>query len=106
MIDCKHLEWADTTPWHGDVFDHPSYKSICQLRKKEVHSFLTCNRCPHYDPDYQRLSDGDLLCELRLVTELLEADDRMQPMSAYVAAKLSYQRNYLLQEVKNRRLKI
>ena len=30
MNDCKYLKTEDVTPWHGDVFDHPDYKYICE----------------------------------------------------------------------------
>ena len=32
MIDYENCEFflqEDVTPWHGDVFDHPSYKTFC-----------------------------------------------------------------------------
>ena len=48
-MDCEHREAIDITPWHGDVFDHPEYKYVCQLFGSEVIPFLHCRpgRCPH-----------------------------------------------------------
>lgn len=39
MNNCKNLISEDVTPWHGDVFDYPTYKTIYNLIEKEV---ITC----------------------------------------------------------------
>lgn len=104
MIDCKHLEWIDVTPWHGDVFDHPSYKSVCRLKNKDVHHFYSCALCKDYVPDYERLSDSDIRYELRIVKKYLEEDDRIQPMSAALVSQLIDRRNKLLEEAAKRKL--
>lgn len=43
-IYCKYLKIEDVTPWHGDVFDHPTYKYYCTKKSKEV-LYLMCIRC-------------------------------------------------------------
>jgi hypothetical protein len=50
MMDCKFLVIEDTTPYHGDVFDHPDYKYTCEKCKQEVIPFLHCNeqKCKNY----------------------------------------------------------
>ena len=106
MVECKYLEWVDSTAWHGDVFDHPSYKSVCQLYKQDIHSHYTCIKCSYYTPDYERLSDYELRNEFRMIKEILESDDRMQPMSAYTVAKLTNQRNCLQSEAHKRCLNL
>lgn len=52
MDDCKYLKIEDITSWHGDVFDHPNYKCICEKCKREIIPFLHCNknRCKNYSP--------------------------------------------------------
>lgn len=36
LKDCEFLKKEDITGWHGDVFDHPSYKTTCELDGKEI----------------------------------------------------------------------
>lgn len=50
MNKCKHLKKEDITTWHGDVFDHPSYRYICTLTGNEVFPNLRCHkdRCKNY----------------------------------------------------------
>lgn len=50
MMDCKFLISKDITPYHDDVFDHPSYKHICAKCGREVIPFIHCNkeRCKNY----------------------------------------------------------
>ena len=45
--NCKYYTVEDTTPWHGDVFDHPEYKYFCSKndRMKEIIPFISCKRC-------------------------------------------------------------
>ena len=45
--NCKYYTVEDTTPWHGDVFDHPEYKHFCSKdnKKKEIIPYLSCRRC-------------------------------------------------------------
>lgn len=49
MAECIYFRYEDTTPWHGDVFDHPDYEYYCvrNTKKKEIFSW-TCLECPHY----------------------------------------------------------
>lgn len=51
MDDCKYLKSEDITPWHGDVFDHPDYKDVCELTGREVITCIHCNekRCKNYE---------------------------------------------------------
>lgn len=104
MIECKHLEWIDTTPWHGDVFDHPSYNSVCNLKNKDVYHPYQCSRCKDYTPDYERLYDSDVRYELRIVNDRLNEDDKAQPLSAAVVSQLIERRNKLLEEATKRNL--
>ena len=104
MIDCKHLEWVDNTPWHGDIFDHPSYKSVCTLKEKDVHHFYTCSMCKEYVPNYEGLSDVHLRDEFRAVQHILQVDDRMRPLSWAFAAKLLDRRDRLVEEAKKRNI--
>lgn len=48
MNNCKYLKQEDTTPWHGDVFDHPTYIFICKKNGREVSQSLHCKRCKKY----------------------------------------------------------
>lgn len=52
MTDCKNLKMEDNTPWHSDVFDHPSYIYICRMTGKQVVPCLNCGstKCKNYDP--------------------------------------------------------
>jgi hypothetical protein len=52
MTDCKNLKMEDNTPWHSDVFDHPSYIYICRMTGKQVVPCLNCGstKCKDYDP--------------------------------------------------------
>lgn len=51
MNNCKNLIIEDVTPWHGDVFDHSSYKYTCKLTNREVITYIHCNdkRCKNYE---------------------------------------------------------
>lgn len=105
MIDCKHIEYIDITPWHGDVFDHPFYKSFCPLKEKYVHSYQ-CVKCENYVPDYENLSDYDIQREFRLVKEKLEMDDRANPMSSALIEKLIERKNSLIEEAAKRNISV
>ena len=50
MLDCKFLTIEDTTSYHGDLFDHPTYKYTCKKCNKRVFPYLCCNeeRCKNY----------------------------------------------------------
>lgn len=50
MLDCKFLIIEDITSYHGDVFDHPTYKYTCKKCNKEVLPYICCNkeRCKNY----------------------------------------------------------
>ena len=45
--NCKYYTVEDTTPWHGDVFDHPDYKYFCSKdgKMKEIIPFISCRKC-------------------------------------------------------------
>ena len=48
--ECKYLKIEDITPWHGDVFDHPSYKYHYTEKNKDLpFGILQCNKCTKYD---------------------------------------------------------
>lgn len=47
--ECKYLKIEDTTSWHGDVFDHPTYKYYCIKKNKELSfGILQCHKCTEY----------------------------------------------------------
>ena len=50
MTDCEFLKVEDTTPYHGDVFDHPNYSYTCEKKNREVIPFIYCNekKCKEY----------------------------------------------------------
>ena len=49
-IECKYLKIEDVTPWHGDVFDHPSYKYYCIEKNKDLpFGVLQCHKCKYYE---------------------------------------------------------
>lgn len=50
MNDCENIIVKDSTSWHGDVFDHPSYEHICKLTGKQVIPYIHCKpkRCKNY----------------------------------------------------------
>lgn len=50
--DCDFLKKEDITGWHGDVFDHPSYKITCELDGKEIIPVIHCKRCRKRDEAY------------------------------------------------------
>ena len=53
---CKYFLVEDVTPWHGDVFDHPSYEDYCTKdgEKKELcWAEHQCGKCQHYTPQYE-----------------------------------------------------
>ena len=105
MIDCKHFENIDITPWHGDVFDHPSYQSFCHLKDRNIHRYW-CTKCDNYIPDYENLSDYDIIYEFRLVKEKLETDDRANPMSWNLVNKLIERKKCLAEEATRRNISI
>lgn len=48
--ECKYLKIEDVTPWHGDVFDHPTYKYYCIKKNKELSfGILQCHKCTKYN---------------------------------------------------------
>lgn len=45
---CEFFLQEDVTPWHGDVFDHPSYKTFCTKnggKKSLIYPSGQCRRC-------------------------------------------------------------
>lgn len=47
--NCPHYSYKDVTPWHGDVFDHPSYQSYCSKDGKDKPIYLIhCVRCSFF----------------------------------------------------------
>ena len=45
--ECKYLKIED---WHGDVFDHPTYKYSCVEKNKELlFGILQCRKCSKYE---------------------------------------------------------
>lgn len=102
MIDCKHFENIDITPWHGDAFDHPSYQSFCHLKNKNIHRYW-CTQCENYIPDCENASDFDIECELRWIKEKLETDDRANPMPGSLVSKLIKLNKHLTEEVTRRK---
>ena len=40
MAECIYFRYEDTTPWQGDVFDHPDYEYYCvrNTKKKKIFS--------------------------------------------------------------------
>ena len=105
MINCKYFENIDVTPWHADIFDHPSYQSFCHLKNKDIHRHW-CTQCDNYIPDYNNLSDYDIECEFRSVKEKLETDDRAQLMSWNSAQKLIKRKKCLVEEMTKRNIKL
>lgn len=52
MKHCKHLQVQDITPWHGDVFDHPDYKYVCNKDPQHPRELLwerSCSHCKEYE---------------------------------------------------------
>ena len=96
MIDCKHIEYIYDSPFHGDVFDHPSYKTYCHCKGKDIHRWL-CTRCEQYEPNYLTLSDCELLREFTSIKEKLDSDDH-----ATIVNKLLKMRELVLQEAERR----
>lgn len=48
--ECEYFKIEDVTPWHGDVFDHPSYKYHCTEKNKDLpFGILQCHKCTKYD---------------------------------------------------------
>ena len=105
MIDCQHFESIDITPWHSDVFDHPSYQSFCHLKNKDIYR-CWCAQCDDYIPDYKNLSDYEIEREFRLVKEKLETDDRAQPISWSSVQKLIKRKECLIEEMAKRNMHI
>lgn len=44
MEECKNLIKIDITPWHGDVFDHPTYEYRCKETNTVIHP-MKCRNC-------------------------------------------------------------
>ena len=45
---CEHFLQEDVTPWHGDIFDHPSYQLFCTkggIKKELIYPEGQCKRC-------------------------------------------------------------
>jgi hypothetical protein len=105
MIGCKYFENIDISSYRGDVFDHPSYQSFCHLKDKNIHRYW-CDSCESYVPNYEGLSDYDLIYELRRVTERLQTDDRVDPMPWSLVGKLIDRKKNLIQEANKRNLTI
>lgn len=59
MAKCIYFRYEDTTPWHGDVFDHPDYEYYCvrNTKKKEIFPW-TCLECPHYTKEREENHDS------------------------------------------------
>lgn len=54
--ECEHFVQEDVTPWHGDVFNHPSYETYCIKDGQKKQLLLPerqCLRC--YE---RRLNEG------------------------------------------------
>ena len=47
--DCKYLRIEDITPWHGDVFDHPSYDYYCEEKCQKLLGTFGCSYCDKYE---------------------------------------------------------
>lgn len=60
MEDCVHLKTEDITPWHGDIFDHPDYKYMCNKCGREVIPHIHCNRkrCKDYSVEQMQVRDN------------------------------------------------
>ena len=101
MIDCKHYESIDVTPWHGDIFDHPSYQPFCHLRKQNILRSL-CTRCEKYAPSCNAMTDAEIEFELWHLQNALDEDDRANPLSWAKTKRLLEQRKCLLDEKKHR----
>lgn len=43
---CKYFTRDDITPWHGDVYDHPSYKNYCIKNDKKKILISPETQCP------------------------------------------------------------
>lgn len=46
--NCEYYLQKDVTPWHSDVFDHPTYKCFCIKNGKEkelIYPEGQCRRC-------------------------------------------------------------
>lgn len=43
MRNCIKLITEDNTPYHNDVFDHPTYRHTCKRTGKEVIPFIHCH---------------------------------------------------------------
>jgi hypothetical protein len=46
--DCKYFVHEDVTPWHNDVYDHPSYKTYCTKSGEKrllIYPEGQCKRC-------------------------------------------------------------
>lgn len=61
MTKCIYFSYEDTTPWHGDVFDHPDYEYYCLVGEKKKKIFpWTCSGCPYYEEKKNNEEDQDL----------------------------------------------
>ena len=65
MSHCKNLIIKDSSGYHGDVFDHPSYCYICKLTGMSVIPRIHCSdkRCKNYNlpsaDDWKKLGYTD-----------------------------------------------
>ena len=59
MAECIYFRYEDTTPWQGDVFDHPDYEYYCvrNTKKKKIFSW-TCFGCPYYTKEREENHDS------------------------------------------------
>ena len=59
MTECIYFSYEDTTPWQGDVFDHPDYEYYCSVgvEKKKIFSW-TCFGCPYYTKEREENHDS------------------------------------------------
>ena len=59
MTECIYFSYEDTTPWQGDVFDHPDYEYYCLAgeEKKKIFSW-TCFGCPYYTKEREENHDS------------------------------------------------
>lgn len=46
---CPYYSCEDITPWHGDIFDHPTYQVFCSKNgEKEKIFHIHCCRCSFF----------------------------------------------------------
>ena len=42
---CKYFVAEDDTPWHSDIFDHPSYKYYCTKTGEKREIYFPSGQC-------------------------------------------------------------